>query len=189
MTANDIGPFQTLTAVSWQTISRYAVIELYSNSGDAVAGTFPPVLPTTASMVVGLMGVEYTSSLVFSSAIPDGITANDTADADKVNLDAINTIKKRKKIIDDSTSYWLVTIQAWSDGTTVHQAQIGYIFMLGRYVLDHPSVSHFFFDASSIGGSGEDITWDRPLAKVPSPCRDWSLGLLDLDDAPFPVTH
>jgi hypothetical protein len=185
-----LDPFQTIVNVSWPpAINRYSIVGFFDNGSDAFSGHVVPILPTTASMIISQLP-EYNGALVKSNAYPDGIDGNDTLDEDKFNNDAINSRQKRKDLIDrDHPSYWLVTLQAWKDETfnDIHISQVGYFFFLGRYVIDHPNVNHFFFDATELFAN-INFTWDRPLTQATLlHTTDWSAPQPELDGGPFEI--
>jgi hypothetical protein len=187
---NYLSPLQRIVNVGWGGFGRYMVVGIADNTSEALVDIAVPILPTTLTMVSPSLDV-LTVLTTSASQAGDEWSANTTLDEDKGNADAVNSIEKRKALVDASETYWFVTYQAWKyeSGLDIVAASIVYYFMLGRYALDHPNTSHFFFDASPIFGPSENMQWDRPLSAANIPrAQDWSKPLDDLDGGPFDRT-
>lgn len=185
-----LDPFQIIVNVSWASINRYLIVGFFDNASDSETGVMTPVLPTLPFQITGQLP-DYNGGLVRLNPFPDGIDGAGTAPADRANLDAVNSVKKRKDLIDGSESYWYLTIQAWRGGlfNDIHVSQIGRIFFLGRYIIDHPKVNHFFFDASDMFVT-INYTWDRPVSNATlTNTQDWGKPIPDLDGGPFDVIN
>lgn len=193
---NDMGPFQTIVNVSWGQNTKYWVWISSQTSSEAIASgnVCPPILPTIAFTTFGTLFTPFFLGLTTST--PNGLfSPNTTPSGDIMNFDGINSVAKRKALIDASTDYWLLPIQGWYNPDDGNPARAGigtidYVFLIGKWILK-ASEAHtdtFTIDDSNVSGFIDVFT--RPLNATTFPMQspravNWGAPIPELDGGPF----
>lgn len=198
-----LDPFSNIVNVGWGDQFRYWVLELFSNSSSPNPKWG---LPTTVTEIE--IDFSATAELAADFFYPGG-SINAIAHREffqYTDYQAINTIAKRKALIDSVSArtaglasienYFLGTLECFFDvngsgtGPILDQPngwQIGYVFLLGKYAIDHPSVTHFETSLPDIFSVVPFAQVDKPFTEaslIAAGARNWGKALLDWDGAP-----
>ncbi len=206
--------FQRIVNVGWGDNRKYLVLELYSNSsafGNALPTTVSEIINS------GIESQEAMQAPFFYGETPHqfSINAFDSRQFFQYNdYQNLNTPAKRKLLIDDietrtgggqnggnppnspnppvsgPENYFCGVLEGFfpTSGPLIMQgAQVGYVFLVGLYLRDHPNATHFevalpdIFSVDPFSELNVPFTRENLLAQG---CRDWSKPLADFDGAP-----
>ena len=178
--------FQRIVNVGWPQNLRYIVKDLGDNSSEnSPADILVPHNCTYAdiSAVIGDIETETNPVDFFYSTAPAITTLAD-----------LNTINKRKALIDLGESYVYCAFTRWEStnhpGTFITR-QAFTIFFVGKYILDHPNTLDFFFrqlsNSTDLNATRPDQTTRDFLVGAPWQCRDYAGPLGDLDGGPHNI--
>jgi hypothetical protein len=206
--------FQRIVNVGWNTDLRYIVLEMFVNSA-ATGNGFPTTIDEVIN--TGVESIEAMQAPFFYGETPHqfSINAFDSRQFFQYNdFQNLNTAEKRKLLIDDietrtggglnggnppnspnppvsgPENYFCGTLEGFFPltGPQIMQgAQVGYVFLVGLYLLSHPNATHFEIALPPVFSQDPFATLEGPFTKaslLAQGCRLWSGPLLDLDGAP-----
>lgn len=183
---NYLSPIERIVGVGWNQGIRYIVRNISDN---AASGHTETLFPEDPGGYTGPITVAITDQPVSVNPLNYFYS---TAPLVGYHGD-INSIAKRKALIDANTGqYTFLSLVQWRGSLSGLAAfSVLPIFFIGKYILDHPEVSDYFYTTSGFDNHflrPDGITRAALLDNSTGEgCTDWGLAVDGLDGGPFPI--
>jgi hypothetical protein len=183
-----------IKSVHWVTNDIYAVAGIIVNAGEAFSGL---QVPDSSVGNANIFFGDAFAQEIFGTPAGSQSAFSYLSFADHLHLDDINSISKRKTLVDKAASlpvpYILITNQLWANQsfTEFTSQQIGYLFLIGAWLQKNNKNGHLNGTDIQITLSNEPQFTQKihiPISKNSSQVQHWDKPMPALDGGPFPFT-